>query len=214
MSVERVFPSWDSTRALKTRTVAGVDTRAIEAAITMLLHAVGEDPSRPGLVETPGRVARAWVEFTTGLREDPAAHLDRQFAAEGSDGDLVIQRAIPFYSLCEHHLVPFFGQASVAYVPSAETHQIVGLSKLARVVRGYAARLQVQERLTTQVADAMMERLKARGVAVVIRAEHLCIGMRGIRAPGSLTVTSALRGVFFDDARARQEVMTLLGGAP
>lgn len=206
------FPSWDSQRAVQERVVGGVDQRAVEAAVAMLLTAIGEDPSRPGLAKTPGRVARAWVEFTAGLREDPADQLATQFEPEGAEGDLVIQRAIPFYSLCEHHLVPFFGHASVAYLPNADTRKIVGISKLVRVVRLYGARLQVQERLTAQIADAVFTRLSALGVAVVIQAEHLCVGMRGIKAPGSVTTTSALRGLFFHDARARAEVMSLLAG--
>lgn len=209
---------FDAHRIVAARQETGVDTRAIEQAIVALLHAIGENPARTGLQETPARVARAWVEFTAGMREDPAAHLKRNFVADESDDapdpGVVMQRAIPFWSLCEHHLIPFYGTATVAYVPQSSTRRIVGLSKLARLVRGYAARLQVQERLTDQIADALYaEPLDALGVAVVLEAEHLCLGMRGVKAPGSTTVTSALRGVFFNDPRARDEVMQLINRA-
>ena len=208
------FPSYDAPRAVRDRLGSGVDARAIEQAVVALLHALGEDPARPGLVDTPGRCARAWAEFTAGMREDPARALERTFPAEGAGDQIIVQRRIAFYSLCEHHLVPFHGQAAIAYLPSTSEPRLVGLSKLARLVRGYAARLQVQERLTALVADALVTKLDAQGVAVLIEAEHLCLGMRGVRAPGSLTTTSALRGCFRDDARARAEVMGLLRGAP
>lgn len=205
---------WDAPRALEERTASGVDQRAIASAVQMLLHAIGEDPSRPGLVDTPERVARMWAEVTEGMRFDPRELLDRSFPGENSARDLVLQRGISFYSLCEHHLVPFHGHAAVAYIPNHNDGRIVGLSKLVRLVRAYAARLQVQERLTGQIADAVYYQLNAQGVAVVVAAEHLCIGMRGIKAPGSVTVTSAMRGLFFDDARAREEITKLLHEGP
>jgi GTP cyclohydrolase IA len=210
---------FDAARVRAAREERGVDTRAIEAAVLALLHAIGEDPARPGLEDTPARVARAWVELSAGYREDPRRYLEEPFNVEDThpnapregpppDAGLVLQSGIPFWSLCEHHLLPFYGTAAVAYLPN---QRLVGLSKLARLVRGYAARLQMQERLTGQIADALfVEPVHAIGVAVVLKAEHLCLGMRGVKAPGSLTVTSALRGVFFDDPRARDEVMQLI----
>lgn len=180
-------------------------TLEITGLIRGLLCAIGEDVTREGLVDTPARVARTWGELSRGYREDPSAHLVRTFGTE--DNELVLQRDISFYSLCEHHLVPFYGVAHVAYIP---TDRIVGLSKIVRMVQGYAARLQVQERLTTQIAAAIDERLTPLGVAVVLRAEHLCIGMRGVKVPNSITTTSAMRGVFKTDARARAEVMGLM----
>lgn len=204
------YPSWDASRAITARTASGIDARAAESAVLMLLHALGEDPSREGLKETPARVARAWAELTAGAREDPRKHLERCFDLPEATG-IIVQRDIPFYSLCEHHLLPFHGRASIAYIPNVIQRRVVGLSKLVRLVRGYAARLQVQERLTAQIAEALVgQPLEASGVAVVVRAEHLCIGMRGIKAPGSVTVTSEVRGLFFDDARARAEVTELL----
>jgi len=179
----------------------------IELAVAALLEAIGEDPRRDGLRETPDRVARAWFELTAGIRYDPADDLAKTFDTDHHE--LVIVRDIPFYSLCEHHLLPFHGHAHVAYIPSG---RVVGLSKIARCVRGFAARLQIQEVLTSQIADAIEERLEAGGVAVVIEAEHLCMSMRGVRAPGAITTTSALRGVFTSDGAGRSEVMTLLKG--
>lgn len=184
-----------------------IDHHGIVEAVERILSAIGET-YRPGLKDTPERAARAWAELTQGIGTDPAEHLERSFPPE-TDGDqgLVIVRDIPFYSLCEHHLLPFHGTASVGYIP---TDRIVGLSKIARCVDGYARRLQVQERLTEQVADALTSRLDPRGVVVVMHARHLCMEMRGIRSAGSVTTTSAVRGAFSEDASARAEAMALL----
>lgn len=185
------------------------DEETVARAVAKLLEALGEDLNREGIEETPSRMARAWKEFTRGMRSDPADHLDKTFAPKGATG-IVLQRGIPFYSLCEHHLVPFHGMAAVAYVPNEKEPRIVGLSKLARLVLGYAARLQIQERLTFEIAEAIQNKLNPHGVAVVLKAEHLCMAMRGVRTPGSETVTSEVRGVFKIDQMARAEVMALL----
>ena len=184
-----------------------VDIERIEAAVAEILEALGEDPQRDGLLRTPARVAKMYAEVFAGLREDPAHHLKVQFEA-GHD-EMVMVKDIPFYSMCEHHLLPFHGQAHVAYVPG-EHGKITGLSKLARLVEAYARRPQVQERLTSQVADDLMQTLDPRGALVVIEAEHLCMSMRGVQKPGSLTLTSAVRGLFLSDA-TRAEAMQLLG---
>ncbi|MEY3360667.1 MAG: hypothetical protein RL531_386, partial [Actinomycetota bacterium] len=168
----------------------------------------GEDPDRDGLLRTPARVAEMYAEVLSGLHEDPAAHLAVTF--EANHDEMVMVKDIPIYSLCEHHLVPFHGQAHVAYIPGRDG-RITGLSKLARLCDGFARRPQVQERLTTQVADALVEALEPRGVLVVIEAEHLCMGMRGVRKPGSITVTSAVRGIFKENASTRAEAMGLIG---
>ena len=184
-----------------------VDIERIEAAVAEILEALGEDPQRDGLLRTPSRVAKMYAEVFAGLREDPEHHLEVQFEA-GHD-EMVMVKDIPFYSMCEHHLLPFVGQAHVAYVPG-EHGKITGLSKLARLVEAYARRPQVQERLTSQVADKLMQALDPRGALVVIEAEHLCMSMRGVQKPGSLTLTSAVRGLFLSDA-TRAEAMQLLG---
>ncbi|MFN8052831.1 MAG: GTP cyclohydrolase I FolE [Acidimicrobiales bacterium] len=186
-----------------------VDLPRIEAAVREILAAVGEDPDRDGLRDTPARVARMYAETCAGLSEDPARHLKVTFDADHDE--MILVRDVPFYSMCEHHLVPFFGHAHVAYIPS-ENGRITGLSKLARLVDGFAKRPQVQERLTTQVANAMELALEPRGIVVVIEAEHLCMGMRGVRKPGSTTVTSAVRGIFRTDAAARAEAMRFVQG--
>ena len=185
-----------------------VDLDRIAAAVREILIAVGEDPDRDGLVRTPTRVARMYEEIFAGLRENPAQHLTVTF--EASHDEMVMVRDIPLYSACEHHLVPFHGVAHVAYIPG-DDGRITGLSKLARLVDGYARRPQVQERLTAQVADAMVEILQPRGVFVVIECEHLCMSMRGVRKPGSLTVTSAVRGLFKANPATRAEAMALIG---
>ena len=185
-----------------------VDLAKVEAGVRLILEGIGEDLDRPGLRETPGRVARMYEEITSGLREDPARVLEAVFD-EGHD-EMVMVRDIPMYGLCEHHLIPFVGKAHVAYIPNEEG-RITGLSKLARLVDGLARRPQVQERLTAQVADAMVERLEPRGALVVIEAEHLCMSMRGVRKPGAVTVTSAVRGMFRDSMSTRLEAMNLLG---
>ena len=184
-----------------------VDIERIEAAVAEILEALGEDPQRDGLLRTPARVAKMYAEVFAGLREDPEHHLEVQFEA-GHD-EMVMVKDIPFYSMCEHHLLPFVGQAHVAYVPG-EHGKITGLSKLARLVEAYARRPQVQERLTSQVADKLMQALDQRGALVVIEAEHLCMSMRGVQKPGSLTLTSAVRGLFLSDA-TRAEALQLLG---
>lgn len=176
-------------------------------AIEQLLVAVGEDPTREGLLETPARVARAWKEILSGLEADPAAHLDKHFTVETDE--MVLVRDIEFHSVCEHHLLPFYGRAHVAYIP--RDNKVTGLSKLARVVEGFARRPQVQERLTTQIATALVEKLNPQGVCVIIEAEHMCMTMRGIRKPGASTVTSKLCGVM-NNAATRQEMMTLVMG--
>ena len=186
-----------------------VDVERVEAAVTELLIAIGEDPERDGLVRTPARVASMYEELFSGLHDDPARHLEVTFAAEHDE--MVMVRDIPFASLCEHHLVPFLGKAHVAYIP-AEDGRITGLSKLARLVDGYARRLQVQERMTTQIADAIDSVLSPRGVLVVIEAEHLCMSMRGVKKPGTVTVTSSVRGLFRTDAATRAEAMQFIRG--
>jgi GTP cyclohydrolase I len=187
-----------------------VDIERAERAITELLAAMGEDPQRDGLLRTPARVAAMYEEIFGQMNADPADYLTATFAAEHDE--MVMVRDIPFASLCEHHLVPFIGRASVAYIPS-DDGRITGLSKLARVVDGYARRLQVQERMTTQIADAVERTLDPRGVLVVIEAEHLCMSMRGVRKPGTTTVTSAVRGLFRRDPSTRAEAMAFIHGA-
>ncbi len=189
--------------------LAPVDLPRIEAAVREILLAIGEDPDREGLQTTPSRVARMYAETMAGLDEDPATHLETVFDA-GHD-EMIMVRDVPFASTCEHHLVPFIGVAHVAYIPGPDG-LITGLSKIARLVDGYARRPQVQERLTTQVADALGDALKPTGVLVVLEAEHLCMSIRGVNKPGSLTVTSAVRGHFRDDARARAEAMGFITG--
>ena len=186
-----------------------VDVERVRAAVSEILIAIGEDPERDGLVATPERVASMYEELFSGLHDDPARHLEVTFAA-GHD-EMVMVRDIPFASLCEHHLVPFLGKAHVAYIP-AEDGRITGLSKLARLVDGFARRLQVQERMTTQIADAIAEILTPRGVLVVIEAEHLCMSMRGVKKPGTLTITSSVRGLFRSDAATRAEAMQFVNG--
>jgi len=185
-----------------------MDVEAIEEAVRTLLAAVGDDPDREGLRETPARVARAYGELLRGYGEDPGAHLERQF--EVDHDEMVIVRDIPFSSLCEHHLLPFIGKAHVAYIPGDEG-RVCGLSKLARVVDGFARRLQVQERLTVEIADSIMARLGASGVLVVMEAEHLCMSIRGAMKPGSSTTTSAVRGTLKTNSTTRAEALTLLG---
>ncbi|MDO5034718.1 MAG: GTP cyclohydrolase I FolE [Actinomycetaceae bacterium] len=183
------------------------DAAGVERAVRDLIVAIGEDPEREGLVETPARMARAWAEIVGGLQEDPSEHLEKHFRVEHEE--MVLVRDISFYSVCEHHLLPFFGKAHVAYIPRNNT--VTGLSKLARVVEGYARRPQVQERLTSQIANALVEKLSPQGACVIIEAEHMCMTMRGVSKPGSRTVTSALRGIMNSPA-TRQEMMTLVMG--
>ena len=184
-----------------------VDLQRIAAAVREILAAVGEDPDREGLRGTPMRVARMYEEVFAGLHEEPAEHLKAAFTEKYDE--LVVLRDIPFHSMCEHHLLPFMGVAHVAYLPDG---RIAGISKLARVVEAFARRPQVQERLTSQIADLLMEHLRAKGVAVVMEATHVCMTCRGVQKPGSLMVTSAMRGRCKSDARTRAEVLMLLGG--
>lgn len=185
-----------------------IDKPKIEEAVRMILEAVGEDATRPGLQETPERVARMYEEIFSGLQNDPHEFL--KFFDEHENDEMVIVKDIPMYSMCEHHLLPFIGRAHIAYIPRGG--KILGLSKLARIVDCYARRPQLQERLTSQVADFLYRELNAYGVAVVIEAEHLCMTMRGARAAGAVTRTSALRGIMKSDDRTRSETMTLLTG--
>ena len=186
----------------------GYDEARAEAATRELIAAIGEDPDREGLRDTPTRVARAWKEILNGLNEDPRDYLRTQFEA-GTD-ELVLVRDIVFHSVCEHHLLPFYGRAHVGYIPRGG--RVTGLSKLARVVEGYSRRPQVQERLTAQIADAIDEVLHPQGVIVVIEAEHMCMSMRGVSKPGSSTVTSALRGIMNDGATRAEMMSLVLGG--
>lgn len=185
----------------------GFDAPRAEAAIRELLLAVGEDPEREGLRDTPARVARAFAENFAGLHTDPAQVLERTFNEDHQE--LVLVKDIPIYSMCEHHLLPFFGHAHIGYIPNKEG-KVTGLSKLARVADLYAKRPQVQERLTRQIADALIDKLGAQSVIVVIECEHMCMGMRGIRKPGAVTTTSAVRGGFERSAASRAEVLSLI----
>ncbi len=181
------------------------DHAKIEQAVRMILEAVGEDPKRDGLKDTPARVARMYAEIFGGLKADPARHLEKLF--DEDHHELVLVKDIPFDSFCEHHLLPFTGVAHVAYIPKGH---VIGLSKIARVVEDFSRRPQVQERLTSQIADLLEAKLKPSGVAVVLEATHTCMTVRGIRKPGSLMITSALRGVFHTSAPTRNEVMSLI----
>lgn len=185
-----------------------VDRPRIERAVREILEAIGENPDRDGLLRTPARVAAMFEEISSGLHSDPADHLTVTFEADHDE--MVMVRDIPLYSICEHHLVPFHGRAHVAYIPG-EDGRITGLSKIARLVEGFARRPQVQERMTTQIADAIQRVLQPAGVFVVVEAEHLCMSMRGIRKPGSTTITSAVRGLFKENVATRAEAMSFLG---
>jgi GTP cyclohydrolase I len=180
----------------------------VQDAIRTLIRWSGDDPAREGLLDTPSRVARAWKEYCQGYGEDPAAHLDRQFAEVGGYNELVLLKDIPFQSHCEHHMAPITGKAAIAYMPS---QSVVGISKLARVLHAYARRLQIQERLTAEVAQCIWDNLKPHGVAVVIEAQHGCMTGRGVKTPGVAMVTSRLMGCFLDDHRSRKEVLSLMG---
>ena len=186
-----------------------LDREKIEAGVRLILEGIGEDPTREGLLDTPARVARAYGELCGGMAQSSAPLFEVSFEAQCHD--VVLVRDIPFYSLCEHHLLPFFGVAHVAYLPGPDG-RVCGISKLARAVELYARRLQLQERLTSQVADAIETHLAPRGVLVRVEAEHLCMTMRGVAKPGAHTVTLAARGVYETDAAARAEVLALMGG--
>ncbi|MEM8705661.1 MAG: GTP cyclohydrolase I FolE [Actinomycetota bacterium] len=185
-----------------------MDQARIASAVREILAAIGEDPDRDGLLDTPNRVARMYAEICAGLHQDPSEHLATMFEADHDE--MVMVRDIPMYSMCEHHLIPFLGKAHVAYIPN-RSGNVIGLSKIARLVDGFAKRPQVQERLTRQVADAIEENLKPRGVLVVMEAEHLCMSMRGVRKAGSSTVTSSVTGIFRENVATRTEAMRFLG---
>jgi GTP cyclohydrolase I len=180
----------------------------VAEAVRTLIRWAGDDPSREGLADTPRRVAKAWKEYCAGYGEDPALHLERVFEEVGGYDEIVLLKDIPFQSHCEHHMAPIIGKAHIAYLPR---NHVVGISKLARVLHGFARRLQVQERLTAQVADCIWEGLKPVGVAVVIEASHACMTARGVRTPGVAMTTSRMMGVFRDDERSRKEVLSLMG---
>ena len=182
-----------------------VDKDKIIEGVKLILEGIGEDVKREGLIETPERIARMYEEIFAGMDEDASVHLNKTFTAENTD--MIIEKDISFYSVCEHHLVPFYGKAHIAYVPNGK---VVGLSKLARTVEVYAKRPQLQERMTTQIADAIMDNLGAKGVMVILEAEHMCMTMRGVKKPGSKTITSAVRGIFEKDIAARAEAMSLI----
>jgi GTP cyclohydrolase I len=184
-----------------------IDRDRVQAAVSEFLSAIGEDPSREGLRDTPRRIADMYAEVFDGLHTDPTEHLKVGFQV--AHDEMVLLRNIPFYSMCEHHFLPFHGEAHVGYVPDG---RVVGISKLARVVEGFARRPQIQEQLTTQIAEAIMDALHPDGVAVVIEAEHLCMTMRGVRKPGSRMVTSAMRGLFKESALTRAEFLSLVHG--
>ncbi len=185
-----------------------IDTGRIEKAVREIIEAIGEDPMREGLIETPERVARFYAEVFQGIHEDPERVVDAFFGEEHYQ-EIVMVKEIPFYSMCEHHFVPFHGEAHVAYMPDG---RVTGLSKLARLVEGFARRPQMQERLTAQVADCLDKSLRPLGVLVVVEAEHLCMSMRGVKKPGARTVTSAVRGIMESNSATRSEAMSLLFG--
>ena len=180
----------------------------VQEAIRTLIRWSGDDPTREGLLDTPKRVGRAWKEYCQGYEEDPGVHLSRVFEEVGGYDEIVLLKDIPFQSHCEHHMAPIIGKAAIAYLP---TDKVVGISKLARVLHGYARRLQVQERLTAEVANCIEEHLQPRGVAVVIEASHACMTARGVRTPGVNMITSRVTGVFRKDERSREEVLGLMG---
>ena len=184
-----------------------MDKKKIEKAIKDILVAIGDDPKRADLIDTPNRVARMYEEIFSGIGKDPKKELEVLLGEKHNE--IVLIKAIPLYSMCEHHLLPFIGKVNVAYIPKGG--RVTGLSKLVRVVDILSKRLQVQERLTTQIADIIMQKLKPLGVLVVIEAEHLCMSMRGVKKPGTSTVTSAVRGVFKENAKTRQEALSLIG---
>lgn len=184
-----------------------MDTQRIEKAVREILYAIGEDPNREGLLDTPKRMARMYEEIFSGLNEDPKKHLEVYFQEEQYE-ELVLIKDISFYSVCEHHLVPFYGKAHVGYLPKGG--RLTGLSKLARVVDSVSKRPQLQERLTSSIADSIVEKLDPYGVIVVVEAEHMCMTMRGVKKPGSKTITSAVRGTFATDSKSRAEVLSMI----
>lgn len=185
-----------------------IDQEKIQKAIHMIIEAIGEDPKREGLVDTPKRVAKMYADVFSGINEDPKSYMETFFSVDHDE--MVLVKDISFYSMCEHHFLPFFGKVSVAYIP--KNAKITGLSKLVRVVDSVSKQPQLQERLTSQIADAIMEALDPEGVAVVVDAEHMCMSMRGVKNPGTKTITSAVRGIFRSDAKTRSEVFALIKG--
>ena len=185
-----------------------VDQQKVEQAVRLLLEGIGEDPEREGLIETPARVARMYAELAGGVDQDASEHLSRTFSVAAND--LVIERDITFYSMCEHHMLPFYGKATVGYIPNG---RVAGLSKLARTVEVFARRLQLQEQLTSQIADALMEHLAPQGAIVMLEAEHMCMTMRGVQKPGTQTVTLARRGIFETDPELEARFFRMLGRA-
>jgi GTP cyclohydrolase I len=183
-----------------------INQKKIEKAVREIMEAIGDDPNRPGIKATPKRVAEMYAELFSGLNTDPGEHLTT-FKQEEHE-EMVMVKDIPFYSMCEHHLVPFIGKAHIAYIP--RKGKVTGLSKLVRLIEGFARRPQVQERLTSQIADTLNDRLNPLGVLVVIEAEHLCMSMRGVKKPGAVTVTSAIRGIFQKNAKSRSEALALI----
>ncbi|PIS28993.1 GTP cyclohydrolase I FolE [Candidatus Saganbacteria bacterium CG08_land_8_20_14_0_20_45_16] len=183
-----------------------INQKKIEKAVKEILSAIGEDPNRPGLKDTPKRVARMYAELFAGLHKDPANELT--VFHEADHEEMVMVKDIPFYSMCEHHLIPFAGKAHVVYIPTKG--KVTGLSKLVRVVECFVRRPQVQERLTSQIADCLMQKLKPQGVMIIIEAEHMCMSMRGVKKPGAMTTTSAVRGIFQKNAKTRSEALSLL----
>ena len=182
-----------------------VDHKKVEQAIRLLLEGIGEDPDREGLVETPDRIARMYEEICGGMNEDAAEHLKKTFTAENNE--MVVEKDITFYSMCEHHMLPFYGKVHIAYIPDGK---VVGLSKLARTVEVFARRLQLQEQMTAQIADALMDYLKPQGAMVMIEAEHMCMTMRGVKKPGSKTVTFVSRGIFKEDESLQEKFFQLV----
>lgn len=182
-----------------------IDKEKVTQGVKLILEAIGEDPEREGLIETPDRIARMYQEIFSGINQTAEEHLAKSFTVQRDD--MVLEKDITFYSMCEHHLVPFYGKAHIAYIPDGK---VAGLSKLARTVEVYAKKPQLQEKLTSEIADAIMEYLGAKGVMVVIEAEHMCMTMRGVKKPGTKTVTTTYRGDFKEDYRLRKEVLTLI----
>lgn len=183
-----------------------MDKDKIKQGVQLIIEGIGEDAAREGLVETPDRIARMYEEIFAGLNEDAAVHLSKTFSTQNTD--MIIEKDIIFYSMCEHHFLPFYGKAHIAYIPNG---RVAGLSKLARTVEVYARRPQLQERMTVQIADAIMENLDAKGAMVIIEAEHMCMTMRGIKKPGSRTVTISSKGIFTEDAELRNTFLTMAG---
>ena len=183
-----------------------MDKDKIKQGVQLIIEGIGEDASREGLVETPDRIARMYEEIFVGLNENASVHLSKTFSTQNTD--MIIEKDITFYSMCEHHFLPFYGKAHIAYIPNG---RVAGLSKLARTVEVYARRPQLQERMTVQIADAIMENLDAKGAMVIIEAEHMCMTMRGIKKPGSRTVTISSKGIFTEDAELRNTFLTMAG---